>query len=215
MLVYPDERQPIARLLQFVEYGERLAHDCAAAQARLVGTPKAARFLERQARQEAMHAKVFQAAILWLAPRQVGSCPLLPPLERYRTLLDAAMARGDLIESLLAEQVLLEGLGEAILERIEVGLEKRRAAFGFLRRMLLHQEQAHHDFGCRMLERAVAAGETSLETLRSLAPAYLALTDRMVETVADLFESIDEDPALYVLAAKATLPVWLTEKGGL
>jgi hypothetical protein len=209
MLVYPAERQPIARLLQFLEYGERLAHDCAAAQARLVGSPKVARFLMGQARQEAMHAKLFQCVIRWLAPRRLGACPMLPPLERYRTMLEAAIARRDLIESLLAEQVLLEGLGEAILARVEMGLEKRGAPFRVLRRMLLHQEEAHHDFGCRMLERAVAAGETSQVALRSLASEYLALTAPMVETLADLFESIDEDPDLYVSNAKATLPTWL------
>lgn len=39
MIVRPDERVPIARLLQFLEHGERLAHDCASAQARLVLRP--------------------------------------------------------------------------------------------------------------------------------------------------------------------------------
>ena len=212
MLVYPAERKPIARLLQFVEYGERLAHDCATAQARLVSDIQATGFLQRQARQEAMHAKVFQAAILWLAPRHLGQCPLLSPLERYRTRLEAAIARREWIETLLAEQVVLESLGEAILARIEVGLEKRGAPFRTLRRMLLHQEQAHHAFGCRMLERAVGAGETSHETLRLSALEYLALTDEMVETLVDLFESIGEDPALYVSNAKAALPQWLTGK---
>jgi hypothetical protein len=212
MLVYPAERTPIARLLQFLEYGERLAHDCASAQALLMAdSPKLARFLRGQAWQEAAHARIFQAAIFWLAPRSVGGCPALPPLERYRTLLKDAIERHDLIESLLAEQVILEGLGQAILSRIEVGLEKRGASFGVLRRMLLHQEEAHHDFGCRMLERAVAAGETSPEALRSLAPKYCALSDRMVEPLAELFMSIDEDPALYVSNAQATLPSWLRE----
>jgi hypothetical protein len=215
MLVYPAERIPIARLLQFLEYGERLAQECASRQALLVAdSPKLARFLRGQARQEAAHARLFQAAILWLAQRGQGSCPALPPIERYRVLLDDAIKRHDLIETLLAEQVILEGLGEAILARIEVGLEKRGAAFRFLRRMLLHQEQAHHDFGCRLLERAIASGETSPEALRLLAQEYLVLTDRMVETLADLFEAIDEDPALYVSNAKSVLPVWLTEKGG-
>jgi hypothetical protein len=212
MLVYPAERQPIAYLLQFLEHGERLAHDCAAEQARMIGNAKAARFLEGQARQEAMHAKLFQGAIRWLAPRQREPCPVLVPLERYRILLEEAIRRGDVIESLLAEQVILEGLGEAILSRIEFGLEKRGAPFRFLRRLLLHQEQAHHNFGRRMVECAVLAGETSYPVLRAQAVPYLALTHQMLEPLMEQFQSIDEDPALYLSAANQSLPPWLTEE---
>ena len=52
MLVRPDERVPIARLLTFLEYGERLAHDCAKAQAALAPEQGMQRFLTNQARQE-------------------------------------------------------------------------------------------------------------------------------------------------------------------
>src|SRR5712691_8943519 len=106
------------------------------------------RFLAGQARQEALHAAVFQGAIAWLAPRHLSACPLLPALERYRALIEDAIRRGRFLETVLAEQVILEGLGEAILGRIEAGLVKRKAGFSRLRRILLHQEEAHHDFGC-------------------------------------------------------------------
>jgi hypothetical protein len=209
MLVRPDERLPVARLLQFLEHGERLAHDCAKAQAALTTDPREARFLLTQARQEFAHALVFQGAVAWLAPRSVGSCPLLPPLERYRSLIEEAIRRGEFAETLMAEQIILEGLGEAILKRIEYGLAKRKAAFGRLRRVLIHQEEAHHAFGRRALDRAFTAGLASPAALRSRGLEYLALTDAMVETLGDLFESIDEDPALYASAAKNYLPEWL------
>jgi 1,2-phenylacetyl-CoA epoxidase catalytic subunit len=208
MLVRPDERVPIARLLTFLEHGERLAHDCASAQAALA-PEKQQRFLASQARQEAGHAWVFQGAIAWLAPKHLGDSPFLPALERYRTLLDAALQRGDFAETLMAEQIILEGLGEAILARIEEGLAKRTAPFGRLRRILLRQEEAHHNFGRRMLERMFAAGQTSPEALQAKAWEYLALTDRMVSTLGDLFESIDENPRLYLARAKGYLPEWL------
>lgn len=210
MLVRLDERVPIARLLTFLEYGERLAQDCAKAQATLAPEKGQQRFLLSQARQESAHAWVFQGAIAWLAPKHLGDSPFLPALERYRALLEDALQRRDFPETLMAEQIILEGLGEAILARIEEGLAKRNAPFGHLRRILLHQEEAHHDFGRRMLDRAFAAGATSPDQLRIRAQEYLALTDRMVSTLGDLFASIDEDPQLYMKRAKHDLPAWLT-----
>lgn len=211
MLVRPDEKVPIARLLTFLEHGERMAHDCARDQAVLVLDAGARRFLFSQARQEAAHALVFQGAIAWLAPKRLGDAPFLPALEAYRALLDEALARQDVLETFLAEQVILEGLGEAILTRIEEGLTRRGAPFGRLRRILLQQEEAHHGFGRRMLERAMAEGRIDAETLRRRAQVYLALTDQMVLTLSDLFESIAEDPTAWAQDVQKFLPPWLTE----
>lgn len=209
MIVLPNERVPIARLLTFLEYGERMAHACAKQQARVVVDRKMQRFLATQARQEAMHAVVFQAAIAWLAPRHLGTAPFLPALEQYRSLLDEALTRGDWIESILAEQVILEGLGEAILTRIEVGLEKRQAPFGNMRRILLHQEEAHHGFGRRVLERALQEGTAEPARLLARAKDYLALTEAMVLTLAQLFDTIDEDAAAWAADVRSFLPDWL------
>jgi hypothetical protein len=210
MVVLPDERVPIARLLTFLEHGERMAHACAKAQATLAPDTKAQRFLTTQARQEAIHAVVFQGAIAWLAPRHLGEAPFLPALEEYRRLLDGALARGDWFESVLAEQVILEGLGEAILTRIDRGMDKRQAPFRSLRRMLLHQEEAHHGFGRRVLEQAMAEGMIDANALRRRAPDYLALTESMVLTLCHLFETIDEDASAWAADVRTFLPVWVT-----
>ena len=212
MLVRHDEKVPIARLLTFLEHGERLANECAKAQAGLAPDSASRRFLFSQARQEAAHALVFQGAIAWLAPKHLGDAPFLPALEEYRKILDEALARNDLLETLLAEQVILEGLGEAILTRIEEGLVKRAAPFGRLRRILLQQEEAHHGFGRRMLERAMAEGRIDAETLRRRAQDYLALTDQMVLTLSDLFESIAEDPTAWANDVRKFLPEWLSQE---
>ena len=211
MLVRLDEKVPIARLLTFLEHGERLANECAKAQAALAPDSGSRRFLLRQARQEAAHAIVFQGAIAWLAPRHLGDAPFLPALEEYRAILDEALAQNDLLETFLAEQVILEGLGEAILTRIEEGLVKRAAPFGRLRRIMLKQEEAHHGFGRRMLERAMVEGRIDAETLRRRAQDYLALTDQMVLTLSDLFESIAEDPTAWAQDVQKFLPEWLIE----
>ncbi len=209
MLVRPDERVPIARLLRFLEQGERLARDCATRQAALAPTAGMRRFLLGQARQESYHALVFQGAIAWLSPRHLGRCSLLPPLERYRVLLQEALDAGRFAESLLAEQIILEGLGEAILNRVESGLTKRDAPFGRLRRVLLHQEEAHYEFGLRVLERQLTEDPGVGESLRVRAQDYMALTEAMVTTLSALFESLDEDPAVYATDAKSYLPGWL------
>lgn len=208
MLVSHDEREPIARLLTFLEHGERMAHECAKAQAALSDDSGTRRFLLSQAKQEAMHARVFQGAIAWLAPRYLRDAPLLPAMEEYRRILDDALARHDLLETFLAEQVVLEGLGEAILTRIEQGLAKREAPFGRLRRILLHQEEAHHGFGRRQLAHAIDRGETDVENLRRRAQRYLALTDAMVFTLCDLFDSIDEDATAWAQDVRTFLPDW-------
>ncbi len=211
MLVHHDEKVPIARLLTFLEHGERLASECAKRQAMLAPDSRSRRFLLNQARQETAHAWVFQGAIAWIAPRYLGDGPFLPALEDYRAILNDALTRKDLLETFLAEQVILEGLGEAILTRIEVGLAKRAAPFGRLRRMLLQQEEAHHGFGRRMLERAMAEGRINAETLRCRAQVYLVLTDQMVLTLSDLFESIGEDPTAWAEDVRKFLPEWLVE----
>nr|MBI3613790.1 ferritin-like domain-containing protein [Nitrospirota bacterium] len=210
MLVRPDERVPIARLLQFLEHGELLARDCAAWQAELAPDPGMKRFLLSQSRQEAAHALVFHGAIAWLSPKHLGTGPLLPALEDYRLKLEAAVVRRDWAETVLAEQIILEGLGEAILTRIEAGLAKRDAPFGRLRRILIHQEEAHYAFGCRALERAIAAGDTEPEALRFPGLEYVALIEAMVATLHDLFEFLDEDPVAWTGDAKSYLPAWLT-----
>lgn len=213
MLVRPDEKAPIARLLTFLEYGERMAQDCAGKQAALVTDARAGRFLQSQARQEAMHACVFQGAIACLAPRHLRDAPFLPALEEYRRKLDDALDRQDLHESFLAEQIILEGLGEAILNRIEAGLAKREAPFGRLRRVLLYQEEAHHAFGERMIDRAIDRGQADRADLQRKAQDYLALTHTMVLTLAELFDMIGEDPAAWASDVKKYLPEWLTGNG--
>jgi len=211
VLVHHDEKVPIARLLTFLEHGERLANECAKAQAALAPDAGSRRFLMSQARQEAAHALVFQGAIAWIAPKHLGDTPFLPALEEYRTILNDALVRKDLLETFLAEQVILEGLGEAILTRIEEGLAKRTAPFGRLRRILLQQEEAHHGFGRRMLERAMSEGLIDAEKLRRRAQDYLALTDQMVLTLSDLFQSIAEDPRAWAEDVRKFLPEWLVE----
>jgi hypothetical protein len=209
MLVKPDERVPMARLLTLIERGERLAHDCAQAQAALAPEAGMRTFLLGQARQEGFHAVSFKWAIGWLAPRHVGNVPFLQPFDQYAKRLHAALQRDDFAESLLAEQIILEGLGEALLKKIEAGLSTRKAPFNKLRRILIHQEESHHAFGVRVLPLAMSRQEISTQRMRSQAQEYIALAEQMIWSVTDLFDALDEDPMEYLLEFHRHLPIWL------
>src|SRR5437867_13284902 len=115
MLVHPDERIPLARLLQFLEHGERLAHDCARAQAALAPDARIRGFLSGQARQEALHTAMFRGAVAWVAARHLAECPLLPLLERYRDVIAAVVRTGQFEDAVLTVLVILESLGAAVV----------------------------------------------------------------------------------------------------
>ena len=209
MLVNKDERIPLARLLKFLELGEQLASHCARAQISMAPEMGMKKFLSGQARQEEYHALSFKWAIGWLAPRHVDPNPCIKPLDQYRILLNEAIRRKDFIESLLAEQIILEGLGEMLLKKMEKGLIKRNAPFRRLRRILIHQEEAHHAFGLRALQRAVDQGETNVEDLRGRAQGYVELAERSMTSATELFHAINEDPNEYIKDFHKHLPIWL------
>lgn len=209
--IISTQRAQIARLFSFLVIAERLAHDCALAQAGIAPDASMRRFLLAQARQEAFHAQVFQGAVRCLAPRGISSGPSLLPMTRYRALLEDAIRRRDIPETLLAQQVILEGLGDVVLDRIDAGMTDRGMGFARLRRTLLNQEHAHHIFGLRRLERLINTGRASAATLRERGKEYLALTDEILAVQGDLFEIFDEDPTAYASAVRAHLPIWLTK----
>ena len=212
MLVAPDQALQIARLLSFLMQGERLAHDCARTQANLATDPGMRHFFLAQARQEGLHAKVFQQGILWLTPKGARQPSVLGPMNHYRELLEKALRRAEFAETLLAQQVILERLGEVILDRVNYGMTQRGLGFKRLRRMLLNQEHAHHVFGLRCLERLVAADMTLQQRLRERGAQYLHLADVMFEQTQDLFAFFDEDPAVYAADTRKNLPQWLLEQ---
>jgi hypothetical protein len=61
-----------------------------------------------------------------------------------------------------------------------------------------------------MLERAMADGRIDAETLHRRSQDYLALTDQIVLTLSDLFESIAEDPSAWAQNVRKFLPEWLS-----
>ncbi len=209
MLIKPGEHTHLAQLLRFMELGEHLAHDCAQTQSRLATEPGMQTFLAGQARQEGYHAFVFHGAIRWLAPKAKQSSEIAAHMNDYRHLVEAAIDRADFAESLIAEQIILEGLGEAILKKIEVGLVKRGAPFRRLRRMLIHQEEAHYQFGLRVLSKMIQREEESFATLRQKSEIYLPLAKTMLFSAEEAFVSLKENPQDYWDEFERHLPPWL------
>lgn len=209
MLIKHGEHPHLAQLLTFMELGEHLARDCAQQQTGLAPEPGMKTFLAGQSRQEGYHAVVFHGAIRWLAPKSVHTSPITDHMQNYRELINSAIARQDFGETLVAEQIILEGLGEAILKKIEVGLVKRGAPFTRLRRMLIHQEEAHHQFGLRILSNMIERGEESFESLRHKAEIYLPLAKTMLFSAEEAFTSIHEDPQEYWDEFCQRVPSWL------
>ncbi|GJL54901.1 MAG: hypothetical protein NPIRA02_20330 [Nitrospirales bacterium] len=206
MLLLTNERLPLARLLQFIELGEEIAHDCAKTQVALTQDPGMTHFLQGQARQELLHARTFHTAINWIAPKHLGPSPFSQPFAQYQRLIASALDRGDLYETILAEQVMLEGLGEVTLKKLEKGLLKRQAPFQRLRRMFLQQEEAHHGFGLRLLERAIVQRTISTQSLQIRAQDYIGLVESMIRTGQELLVEINEDPDWYLTEFQKTLP---------
>lgn len=205
----PGDNIQVARLLGFLWAGECLATNVAQQQARLAPDSRTRRFLAKQARQEHFHAAVFCRAQRWLASGSSRTLPTLAALSRYESLVQAALARRDFDESLIALQIALEGLGDVVLRNVDVGLTRRGLGFARLRRLLRQQEQTHHAFGVHWLQRRIDSGVADTERLRSRAGGYLELVNVMFAELTDLFVGFDEDPAQYRAAFEQTLPVWL------
>lgn len=204
MFIAMDQRAQIARLFRFLILGERLAQDCATNQAWLAPTTASKRFFRAQSNQEAFHVKVLEKAVRWLSPRGEHVSVALKPMEDYRRLIDEALRRQRLAETVLAQQVILEGLGEFVFERISEGISERGLGFKRIRQLLLRQELAHHRFGMRYMERL--SDPDSI--LKDRAQDYLGLGLTMLDELHDLLEYFDEDPELYVTGLYRNMPGW-------
>lgn len=210
VFLLPTENRHIARLFDFLLQGEQLAYDCASAQARLFDDRASRNFLANQARQEKFHYLVFKSGIGILAPKGISGTPGKPEMQAYRRLLEAALRRRDRAESLLGMQVLLEGLGDVTLKHICSGFRQRGLEFMYcrIRHLVAGQEDAHHSFGLRRLQSLLREAPTAAVMARP-SQDYLELLDQMLASFAVIFESLDEDPAVYRQEFVQGLPDWL------
>jgi hypothetical protein len=209
MLPASDERKQIARLFKFLLMGEQLAHDCARRQAIIFEDSQFCRFLQAQARQEALHAKIFKAGIGILAPRGVGEPIAQLEMSQYRSLLETALEHGDKLESLLGMQILLEGLGDVALSRISAGFASRNLSFNRVRKLIVGQEDAHHSFGIRRFQQLMSTRPAEWQRMRHQSNLYLEVLDSMLHTLQPFFEFFDEQAEDYLGELQDMLPAEL------
>jgi len=199
MNIGADEKKYIARYLKFLLCCERIAQSCSARQAKLCDDRQMKRFLIRQSRQEKFHAMTFHSGILFLAPKGVNT-PAKKHTELYGALLDDAISNKDLLSSVIGLQVVLEGMGEIALSRLDFGMKTRDVGLHKLRRAILAQEDAHHDFGLDYLKKSGSA-------ITSIQPeTYLSVINDMLISMQNLFEFFDEDSDQYIADFRKNLP---------
>jgi len=152
------QRRAAASLLRIQTCGERIAMEGARAQAAIAPTREARRFLLRQSRQEAFHARLFGRVAQTLADSVEGDEIPSPnddipaPLLRVRDSLHDAISRQAYTEAIVIQHVALEGLGIAVLERLDDELPAICRHFAGFRQLVLAQEAAHFAFGAQILD---------------------------------------------------------------
>ncbi|MDJ0958912.1 MAG: hypothetical protein QNI91_18740 [Arenicellales bacterium] len=206
MRIKSNARIEIGRLFSCLEYGERIAQDCALRQASMRATHSSHFFL-RQARQEQHHAKVFHRVILCVTPRGPKQVPAT--LKRFRARIERACRRHDLVETLVGQQIVLEGFGGLILEKLDRKFDQRKLGFRRVRKILLHQERGHQAFGHRMIDELIASNVAPVEHIRSLGLEYLALVECVMDDLQSIFDVVGADADQYKKELRSNLPVWL------
>lgn len=200
----PGSELRIARLFNVLQHAERIACAVAMRQARLCRAPRARRFFALQASQEALHATVFHVATTLLAPRRHSLLtPAFAVLDDYRRRLESDLAAGDLDASVVGLQVVLEGLGDVVLKRLNPELNRHGARFAPWRQLILAQEDSHHAFGCKWVSRCPDA---ALPALAASARDYLDLGSRMLAASEELFGYGLSTAASYDSQLRAKLP---------
>ncbi len=198
----------IARLFHALWHGECIARDAAAWQARICSEPKARRFFALQAAQETLHATLFGAAVSVLAPRTSAlETPTLSALDRYRKRLEDDLEAGRISSSVVGLQIVLEGLGALTLARMNLALSGHGARFAPCKRLLEHQEDTHHAFGCRWLERQRIE---SAPALAADAREYFELACDVIDSSEDMFGYGISTPESYRAQLRAALHAALT-----
>lgn len=211
MFIKVGEHKQAARLFSFLMLGEQVAQDCAAAQAVRMSNKSMRRFLNSQANQENYHRILFQHGMLMLAPKGSNCDPVKKPILAYKRLLDEAIETNNFAETLLGQQVILEGLGEIVLENIDKGMVNRKFGFKKIRHLILSQEHTHHQFGLRQLDGLVNDNEEKRRALSLRTQDYMYLVQQMLINLQDLFEYFKYDSSQYFEVLRSKLPEWASE----
>ena len=209
MFIKKGEPEQAARLFSLLMLGEKIAQHCASQQSKQTKHKGSRRFLLSQARQENYHRFLFDKAVLTLTPKGTKSVFATKPMLSYQKLLDEAIVKNQYAETLLGQQVILEGLGEVVLENVDKGMSNRMFGFKKIRRIILKQEHAHHEFGLRRLNNWAGTNQDRINAISARTSDYLDLVHEILDNFHETFEYFGYDSEVYFTNVKNKLPSWI------
>ena len=187
------ERVHATHLLNFLALSEKIAAQCASKQIKLTADKKMRKFFSTQSLQEKQHALVFNAAVQWLQPKKLNHMPH-NSLKQFEAKLNSALAQNRLRESIIAQQLLFEGLGEITLEKVSCGISDRGFGFQRIRKRILAQEHAHHRFGEKYLQQYLNANDTNIDQLTNDCKDYLEILRNLLNDMEPVLDYYNQTP---------------------
>ena len=205
MIPAADKLQ-IARLFQFIARGEQIASSCAVQQSKLATQLPMQRFFATQAKQERQHAFLFQHGAEWLTPKVSCRPQTIKGFDAFENKLATALQQNRLTESIIAQQIILEGLGEITLEKISISMESKSLGLRRIRETILVQERARHQFGHRQVRTLIQSPNINLPMLRRHCHEYLQIIQELLYELQSLFEYFHQDVSAYYQFVLSELP---------
>ena len=174
-----EEKEYASQLLYFLMCSEQIAARCASRQVVLAPNEKMRKFFTTQASQERQHTFIFDKASRWIRPRGYKQ-KTYAGLLKFESKLSNALDRKDLAESIVAQQLLFEALGEITLEKVSSGIEDRGFGFKRIRKTILNQERTHHKFGQKHVARILNAPQFDAQIVGRQCKEYLEIIDSIL-----------------------------------
>ncbi len=202
------QKVALHELLSVMTYGEEIARRGAYLQAKMATAPTARKFLLQQARHEKFHALVFGRAAEMVKPDgHQDLAPIPPVLKAWSKQIETSIARGDLAESLLIQQIFLEGLAHIVMYKADAEL----AGHGYvdsqqflkLQRYILQQEAEHHAFGVQQLRRVLTNDAVTQRRLRQVSASLLNQTGELIDSLSETCGALDVTDLDYAKAMQS------------
>ncbi|MDJ0927833.1 MAG: hypothetical protein QNJ73_09305 [Gammaproteobacteria bacterium] len=189
-----NARRAAAELFDLIVQGEMLAADASGWQAELATDPADRRFLRWQMRHEQFHTVVFRQVRDRINPARTPVFRPSPGLEQLRDAMTTTCADGDYAASLVQQQIFLDGFGHVALSLLDAELQNCGGLVGRLRRVILAQEESHHEFGCRALAKHLREQPGEQERLQKLLLNLDQLTLDIVTPLAEPLARLGDEP---------------------
>ena len=197
-----------AHLFDFLMCCERIAASCAAQQEKLASKHSMHKFFATQAKQEKHHAFIFDSAVHWLKPKRFKRINY-SGLNAFENKLSNALKSKRLTESIVAQQLLFEGLGEITLSKVSVAIERKGLGFERARKAILKQEHAHHKFGEKHIGAIINSPQFDTQDIGKQCQDYLDILQTVLHEMNPILEFYNQTPQAYFTQMLNGLPTQL------